>query len=175
MSTFTQRMMGAAMLNVATYEEVEHDRTATGQAAGVVALVAVASALGAARSGGPGMVSALISALVGWAAWSAVTYFVGTRLFHGTADWGEMARTIGFAQTPGLLSLLGWIPILGGLFALVGAIWTLVCVIVAIRQALDFDTGKAIGTAVVGFLVYVAISVAVGLLFGGARALGSVF
>ena len=32
MATLTERMLGAARLEVATYEEVEHDQNATGQA-----------------------------------------------------------------------------------------------------------------------------------------------
>lgn len=171
MSSFTERMMGAAALNIATYEEVEHDRTATLQAAGVVALVAVASVIGAMGSGTEGMVGALVGALASWAVWSAVTYYVGTRMFGGTADWGEMARTIGFAQTPGLLAIFAFIPILGWLIRIVAALWMLACVIVAIRQALDFTTGRAIGTAVLGFVVLVVIQVAVGILLGTARIL----
>lgn len=171
MSSFTERMIGAATLNIATYEEVEHDHTATGQAAGVVALVAVASVAGAMGRGTEGMVSALVGALASWVVWSAVTYFVGTRMFGGTADWGEMARTIGFAQTPGLLAIFGFIPILGGLIKFVAAVWMLACVIVAIRQALDFTTGRAIGTAVLGFIVLVTIQVCVGILLGTARIL----
>ena len=42
-----QRMLGAATLNIDTFEEVEADETATMQAAAVVAMVAVASAIGA--------------------------------------------------------------------------------------------------------------------------------
>jgi hypothetical protein len=45
-SSIVDRMRGAAMLDVATYEAVEHDTNATGQAAVVVALAAVASAIG---------------------------------------------------------------------------------------------------------------------------------
>lgn len=36
-TSLTRRMMGAAFLDIDTYEEVEHDETATVQAAGVVA------------------------------------------------------------------------------------------------------------------------------------------
>lgn len=166
MATFTERMIGAAMLQPAIYEEVEHDTTATGQAAGVVALVAAASALGAAQQGAAGMIGGVVSALLGWGLWSAITYFVGTRLFRGTADWGEMLRTIGFAQTPGLLSVARFVPIIGPLLALIGWLWTLVAVIVAIRQALDFDTGRAVGTALVGFVINVVITVVVWSILG---------
>ena len=171
--SLTQRMMGAAMLNVATYEEVEADRTATGQAAIVVAIVAVATAIGAIGEGSSGIIGGLISAFLGWLIWSAITYFVGTKLFGGTADMGEMLRTIGFAQTPGILNILVIIPILGGLVRFVVFLWILVAAVIAIRQALDFDTGKAVLTAVVGAIAYFAIMMVVGLVFGGAALLAS--
>lgn len=116
MASFTQRMIGAATLDVSTYEEVEHDRTATGQAAGVVALVAVASAIGSySTGGGVGVISAIVSAFAGWLVWSALTLFIGTKVFDGTADMGEMLRTLGFAQSVGILKVVGIVPILGWL------------------------------------------------------------
>lgn len=170
--SLVQRMIGAAMLNVATYEEVEADRTATGQAAAVVGIVAVATAIGAIGEGTGGIIAGLISAFVGWLVWSALTYVVGTRLFGGTADMGEMLRTIGFAQAPGVLNVLGIIPILGGLVRFAVFLWILVAVVIAIRQALDFSTGKAVGTALVGAIAYIAIMAVLGLVFGGMAMLG---
>ncbi|MEW5931713.1 MAG: YIP1 family protein [Gemmatimonadota bacterium] len=170
--SLVQRMIGAAMLNVATYEEVEADRSATGQAAVVVAIVAVATAIGAIGEGTGGIIAGLISAFVGWLVWSALTYVVGTRLFGGTADMGEMLRTIGFAQAPGVLNVLGIIPILGGLVRFVVFLWILAAAVIAIRQALDFSTGKAVGTALVGAIAYIVIMALVGLVFGGMAMLG---
>lgn len=170
--SLVQRMIGAAMLNVATYEEVEADRTATGQAAGVVAIVAVATAIGAIGEGTGGIIAGLISAFVGWLVWSALTYVVGTRLFGGTADMGEMLRTIGFAQAPGVLNVLGIIPILGGLVRFVVFLWILAAAVIAIRQALDFSTGKAVGTALIGAIAYIAIMAVLALVFGGMAMLG---
>lgn len=165
------RMRGAAMLDVATYEEVEHDRGATGQAFIVVVLAAVCAGIGSLGHGGSGFIGGLIGAILGWLSWSAVTMFVGTRLFGGTADWGELLRTLGFAQAPGVLAILGIIPVLGGLVKFVVWIWLLVAGIVAIRQALDIDTGKAILTALVGWLAMVVIGVIFGMIFG----IGSMF
>ena len=48
-NTFVGRMIGAAMLDVPTYEAVEHDTTLTGQAATVVVLWALAAAVVAIR------------------------------------------------------------------------------------------------------------------------------
>ena len=45
MATLAQRVLGAATLDRGTYEEVEADASATGQAVGVVVLVSVAAAL----------------------------------------------------------------------------------------------------------------------------------
>ena len=46
-TSFVKRVWGAATFSVPVYEEVEHDPSATAQAAGVVGLVAVAAAIGA--------------------------------------------------------------------------------------------------------------------------------
>lgn len=164
--SIVQRMQGAALLEVPVYEEVEHDTTATGQAAVVVGIVAVASAIGAIGQGGGGMIAGLISAYLGWLVWSGVTYFIGTRAFGGTATWGELLRTIGFAQSPGVLNIAAIIPILGWLVRLGVVVWLLVCGIVAIRQALDFSTGKAILTALIGWAGMVLVSLLFAALFG---------
>jgi hypothetical protein len=148
-------MKGAALLHTDTYEEVEADQTATGQAAGVVALVAVAQAIGGAGEGGAGIVAGAISALLGWLLWAGITYLIGAKLLGGTATWGELLRTLGFAQTPGVLYVLGFIPVLGGIIRFAVAIWVLIAGIIAIRQALDVGTGKAVLTAVLGWLVIV--------------------
>lgn len=151
--SIVDRMKGAALLDVATFEEVEHDTTATGQAAVVVVIVAICSAIGAVWRGGPSIIAAPIAAVLGWLLWSAVTYLIGDKLLGGTATWGELLRTLGFAQAPGVLMIFGIIPILGGLVRAIVAIWLLVAGVVAIRQALDFSTGKAIVTAILGWVV----------------------
>jgi hypothetical protein len=158
--SIVDRMKGAAMLDVATYEEVEADSTATTQAAGVVAIVAVAQAIGALGQGGAGIIGGIIAAVLGWLVWSGVTYLIGDKLLGGTATWGELLRTLGFAQSPGVLAALGIIPLLGGLIKFAVAIWILIAGIIAIRQALDFGTGKAILTAVLGWLA-IAIPAAI--------------
>ncbi len=156
--SIVDRMKGAAMLDVATYEEVEHDNDATGQAAVVVIIVAICTALGAIWRGGPSIIAGPISAVLGWLLWSAITYLIGGKLLGGTATWGELLRTIGFAQSPGVLMIFGVIPILGGLVRAVVMIWLLATGIVAIRQALDFSTGKAILTALLGWIAMVALA-----------------
>lgn len=160
------RMRAAAMLDVSVYEEVEADSTATAQAAIVVGIVALCAAVGGARHGAHGLIAGAISAYFGWLVWSFITYIIGTRVFSGTANWGELLRTVGFAQTPGLLYIFGIIPLFGGLVRLIVVVWLLVATVIAIRQALDFDTGKAVFTAILGLLSYILVAVIIGLMAG---------
>ncbi len=151
------RMIGAATLDVATYEEVEHDTSATMQAGLVVVLAAVAQGIASPA----GVISGVIGSLIGWLAMAGLTYFIGTRLFKGTATWGELLRTLGFATAPGILYIVGIIPILGWLASLAIMIWVLVAVVIAIRQALDVTTGKAVLTGLLGMIAWAVIVIAV--------------
>ena len=157
MATIVQRMQGAAMLSIPTYEEVEHDHTATGQAAAVVAIVAVAQAIGSIGQGGSTILGSLFAQLFGWALWAGITYFVGTRLFRGTADWGELLRTLGFSQAPGVLYVLGFIPLLGGLIRFAVGIWVAIAGVIAVRQALDITTGKAVLTVLISLIPLIVL------------------
>ena len=137
------RMMGAARLDVHTFEEVEGDSGATMQAMLVVVLVAIANGIGGlASAGNPlfGLISGLLLGLVTWAAWALVTFLVGTTILKTPethANWGELARTTGFAQTPGLFKALGFLPFVGPLIVLIASIWQFVAMVIAVRQALD--------------------------------------
>ena len=150
--SLVERMIAAAKLEAGLYEEVEADAGATSQAAVVVGVAAIASAIGAAGGGAAGIFGGLIGALLGWLVWSGVTYLIGDKLLGGTATWGELLRTIGFAQSPGVLYVLAVVPVLGGIVRLAVMVWLLVAGVIAIRQALDFSTGKAIITAVLGWI-----------------------
>jgi hypothetical protein len=176
------RMIRAAKLDVSLYEEVEKDVTATNQAVLVVVIASVCSGIGSALgnlNGGMGgllvgLIVGAVTALVGWLIWSFITYFIGVRLFKGPqteATYGQLLRCIGFSDSPLVLAILGFIPFLGGIISLVASIWSLVAMIIAVRQALDFSTGRSIATCIVGFIVLIVISAIVGILTGGLIAL----
>ena len=154
-NALVQRMIGAARLDAHTYEEVERDTSATQQALIVVILAAVAGGIGAVDDGGTGLIGGVIGGVVGWAVIAAICYFVGTRLL-GTAstqaDWGQLARTLGFAYTPNLLLILGFIPVVDIIVAIVVFVWGIAATIVALRQALDFSTGRAVATAIISWI-----------------------
>lgn len=149
---FVERMIAAARLDSSVYNEVEHDATATSQAAGVVAIVAAASALGGVGGAGPTVLGGVIAAILGWLIWAGVTYLIGDKLLGGTASWGELLRTLGFAQAPGVFYVAAAFPLLGWVVRAVVMVWVLCAGIVAIREALDFSTGKAVLTALLGWL-----------------------
>jgi hypothetical protein len=155
-STLIARAIRAARLDAELYEEVEHDRGATRQAAVVVVGTALLAGLGSVTGVGiAGLLFVTVASLVGWAVYAWLAYFIGTRLFADTAtsaDWGELARTLGFAHAPRALLITGVVPVLGAIVGLIVAFWVLATTIVAIRAALDFSTGRAIGTAVVAWI-----------------------
>ena len=67
---------------------------------------------------------------------------------------GQLLRTTGFAAAPGLLRLVGVIPGLREIAFLVAGGWMLAAMVVAVRQALDYEsTGRAVGVCMIGFLV----------------------
>jgi hypothetical protein len=177
MASLTQRMLGAAKLDAATYEEVEGDTTATPQAMLVVVLASLAAGFGVLRVVGiGGLLIAALSSLVGWYVWAFITYFVGTRFLPGPkthADMGQLLRTIGFSAAPGLIRVLGIIPGLDMLVSFIAALWMLVTMVVAVRQALDYDsTGRAVAVCVIGlifnFVVLFVLSRLLGVPIGGA-------
>ncbi len=178
-----ERILRVFKLDRTVFAEVEHDESATTQAAIVVAIVAALSVIGTIiqmlfsliRGGKPdfgGMILSVVVTFVvtfiNWAIWSGVTYLVGTKLFKGEATFGEMLRVIGFAYAP---RMLGIVPCIGGI---VGGIWSLIASYFAIKEGLDLDDTGTIVTILVGWLVTVVISVIVGMLgIGGAVGVGA--
>jgi hypothetical protein len=172
MASFTERMIRAAKLDVNLYEEVEADKSAMGQAMGVVVLSSIAAGIGTIGTTGlKGLVIGTITALAAWYIWAFLTYFIGTRLLpepQTKADYGELLRTIGFSSSPGVLRVVGIIPMLGAVVNLVVGIWMLAAMVIAVRQALDYkSTWRAVGVCIIGWVIQIALfGLVVGLLGG---------
>jgi hypothetical protein len=156
-----RRLWGAARLDAETYEEVEADPRSLGQAALVVGAVALAS--GAVRGFQIAdaalppdrvalqVVLAVIEPVVLWVGGSALALMVGATFFRGPeteSDFPEVLRTMGFAFAPGLLGILAVLPppTLGLAIGLASRLWVLLAVVIALRQALDFTTARAVAT-----------------------------
>ena len=141
------RMLGAALLRADTYEDVENDSSATVQALLVVVVVAIASGVGGILSGDGdiirGLVFGVFRGVVTWAVWALVALFVGATLLKTAdtrADWGELARGTGFAQTPGILNILVFIPQVGTVITTLVFFWQWAAMVVAVRQSLDYTS-----------------------------------
>ena len=155
-----ERIVRAIRLDWTVFGEIAEDRDALKEAAIIVAVVTFLSAVGtgiAARSFGAFVGDWIVGIAVGWIGWAIVTYFVGTALFKGETDIPEMLRVLGYAYAPMLLGLLSWIPCVGWLFPLLGGLLALVAGILAIREAMDFDTSNAIITVIIGWIIRMVI------------------
>jgi hypothetical protein len=166
------RLWRCARLHADTYEEVEADRSAIGQALLVVVVAAISATLGgwletftwhAGAYGTPFALGLELAAralepILFWLGGAAFAYMVGSSFFRGPeteTDYAEVLRTTGFAFGPGWLAFLVWVPPAGfgtGVLWVV-RLWTLLAVTIAVRQALDFTTGRAVGTVVVGWIL----------------------
>ncbi len=167
-AAIVDRMIGAAKLDIPTYEAIEHDESATPSALVVVVLVAIAGAIGGLDEGGRGLIAGLLISIIGWAVFSAIAYFVGTKLIPAAttqATIPQVLRTTGFAQAPGLLNVLGIIPVLGSVIAFVVGIWVLITSIVGLRQALDMSTGRTIAVALISLIPYLIVAGTIAAIF----------
>ena len=169
-SQFINRMIRASKLDASLYEEVEADKSATLQAALVVVLSSLAAGVGAISLGASNFLMAPILSLISWYIWAYLIYIIGTKLFpeqNTKADHGQLLRTIGFSSAPGLIRIFGFTPDLMSITFIGAGIWMLIAMVIAVRQALDYQsTWRAIGVVVIGFLVQAIFLVMILRLFG---------
>jgi hypothetical protein len=171
MSSFSNRVLRSARLDASVYEEVEADPAAFGQAMSVVLMASLAAGIGSiGHEGIGGLFMGAVSALAGWFIWAGLTYFIGTRILPqpGTqADYGQLLRTLGFASAPGIIRIAGVIPGLMTIVFFVAAFWMLAATVIAVRQALDYDsTARAAAVCLIGWLVQLALTMIVFAVIG---------
>jgi len=167
------RIKGVLLLESETFNEIEHDEKATGQAALVVIVASILAALGVAsdpfvgalQSGlspvsfGSGsalvvFLGVIVWSLLAWLVWAFWTYLIGTKIFDGKATYGEMMRVTGYAYAPLAFMILSAIPCIGFAISLIISVWALAAVFVGVREGLDLDFGRALVTVVVGWIIY---------------------
>ena len=173
MTTFTNRLMGAATLDDVTYEDIEHDPRATMQALTVVILASVAAGIGSAGIGHASLENTLVvtmSALIAWAAWAVITYEIGVHLLpepQTDVSVEELLRTLGFSTAPALLCLVAVFPEMSVPAFTLTAGWLVTTMIVAVRHALDYkSTGRAMLVCAIGAALTLGIVYLFGLVFG---------
>jgi Yip1 domain len=168
-SSFVDRVIGAIRLDPATYEAVEHDTDATWQAAVVVVVAAIFSGVGSTGGRTRDLLGGVVASLVFWALFALFAYLVGAYLLRGpqtSATFGEVLRALGFSYAPSLFAILGLIPGIGFLIVFIAGIWSLIASVIALRQAFEVSTGRAVAIAVVAFLAMVVLLVIIATVFG---------
>jgi hypothetical protein len=173
MTRFLWRLTGAMVLNPAVYEDVEADKSATMQAAGVVLCSSLAAGVGLYGFRGDHLIEiAIVSlvALVLWTVWALLTYQIGSWWLPSLQTYatpGELLRTIGFASAPGIFRLAAIMPGLRGATFAVTALWMLAAMVVAVRQALDFSsTARAMAVCGIGWTLALGLALIIGFVFG---------
>jgi hypothetical protein len=79
---------------------------------------------------------------------------------------GEVLRTTGFAAAPGMVRILGFVPVVGPALFVLGSVWMLAAMFVAIRQALDYrHVTRALAVCIVGWLLSLFFVAIIGLVF----------
>ena len=90
-----------------------------------------------------------------------MTYFIGAKIIpepQTKADHGELLRTIGFSSSPGLIRVLAIIPGISGIVFIIASIWMLTAMVIAVRQALDYQsTLRAVGVCIIGWVIQAII------------------
>lgn len=174
MPSYSNRIIRAAKLDVHLYEEVEADQSALGQAMGVVVLASLAAGIGnITRIGAGGLLLGTLSSLAGWYLWALLIFLIGAKLLpqpQTRSNPGELLRTLGFASAPGIFRIFGLIPGLTRIIFLIASLWMLTAMVIAVRQALDYDsTLRAVGVCLIGWLIQVGLIAAFLALTGGVQ------
>ena len=168
-SSFLNRIYRAIKIDPNLYEEVEHDKSATIQAASVVILSSLAAGIGAIHLGVSNFILGPFLSLVSWYFWAFLIFIVGTKLFPDNetkSDHGELLRTIGFSSAPGLIRVFGFTPELMTVTFIGSSLWMLACMVVGVRQALDYKSlWKAFGVVVVCWFIQAFLLLLIVMLF----------
>ncbi len=135
----------------------------------IVILAAVSHALGSAfillinRMTLPMLVLALlgsgISVVAGYYFWTFTIWQIGQWFKPNHVTYRHLLIPIGFAYAPQVLNFLTLIPLLGRPIQLMLGLWSLLAVIVAVRQGLDIST---LWSALICLVGWPLIQVAVG-------------
>lgn len=155
-----QRLIRIVRLDTTVYKEIQRDERATLEAAVVVGIASVLAALGAGfaapRFLGGFLVELVAGVVLYWLLWSAVTMLVGTRVFGSHATYLQVARPLGYAngaRALGILSIIGCV--FGPLVGLAAWVLSLIVGVIAVREAMELSTERAIVTAMAGWVVVV--------------------
>ncbi len=163
------RILRVIRLDWTVFREIALDPGAMTEAAIIVVVVTFLSAIGSGIVADHFFVGFIVgwiaNILLNWILWAILTYFVGTMLFQGRTDISEMLRVLGYAVAPNLLGIFVFIPCLGWIAAIVGWVLSLIAGMFAVREAMEFDTGKAVVTILISWFVAIGIRAVIFAIF----------
>lgn len=100
-----------------------------------------------------------LSIVFGYYFWTLTIWQIGRWLRKNPPSFRELLIPIGFAYAPQVLNFLTLIPLLGEPIGLFLSVWSLLAVIVAVRQGLDINTNWASVICLLGWpLIQIAIN-----------------
>ena len=168
-----KRILGTLRLNADTLEDVEYDHSAIYQAILIVAMASISAAdralLAERDMESPWvLVMSIFGGMIAWTMWVLCIRIVGNSVFNvedTRACWGRLFRTTGFAMSPGIFSVFVFLPIIGNVIYYVVYIWTLVCLIFAVRRGTDYrSTLRALMVVLLAFIPMVLLIAIINIL-----------
>ncbi len=153
--TIIDRMLGAALLEVETYQEAAIAPSLKRQAVLVVIITALAAGVGNLGGGLTGLLLAGLATVFGWGLFALVAYWIAIKRYHVPRTYDNLnatLRVLGLASTPRLFLLFTFIPGIGFLVGLAAHAWLLIAAVLALDTALDMDRRSAILAAIGGWL-----------------------
>tara|TARA_B110000967_G_C18895347_1_gene570205 strand:+ start:3643 stop:4164 length:522 start_codon:yes stop_codon:yes gene_type:complete len=162
---FVNRIFRAVKIDPEVFNEVQKDKKATLSAAIVVLLSSTAAGIGAASMGVGNFIMAPIFSLISWFVWAYIVYFVGVKLFPDSktkTTQFALLRAIGFSSAPGIIRIFGFNESLMAVTFIGSAFWMLACMIVAVRETLNYKSlWKALGVVIISWFVQAFILLAI--------------
>ena len=156
-SLFFNRIFRSFKIDPEVFNEVQKDKDATIWAALVVILSSSAAGIGATSLGTSNFILAPIFSLISWFVWAYIVYFVGVKLFPDAktkTTQSALLRAIGFSSAPGIIRVFGLNESLMTVTFVGSAFWMLACMVVAVKQTLNYKSlWKALGVVVIAWFV----------------------
>ena len=162
---FLNRVFRSVKIDPEVFNEVQKDKNATISAAIVVILSSTAAGIGATKIEMGNFILAPVFPLISWFVWAYIVYFVGVKLFPDpktkTTQFA-LLRAIGFSSAPGIIRIFGFNEDLMTVTFIGSAFWMLACMIVAVRETLNYKSlWKALGVVIISWFMQAFILLAI--------------
>lgn len=147
------------LLKRAAYEHVEEYKHFTMYAVGVVVVTSITGAFRQSEIGGLGFSwVGVVMSFTYWLVLTGIVFAVGSTILKSketNATFGQVARTLGFAQLPGVFYIVA---LISPIVAVIVLVWQAYASVLAIQAALDYPKKlKAFGVFMIGFITSLVV------------------